>query len=162
MGALEDYCARERQRQLDWLIDYVRIPSISSSPEHAAEVRRCGEWTVAEMERIGLHNGQLLETGGHPVAYAEWLEAPNAPTVLIYGHYDVQPVDPLELWDSPPFEPRIENEIVFARGATDNKGQILAHILGIAETLREKGDVPVNLIVLVEGEEEIGSAHLEE
>ena len=110
---------------------------------------------------IGL-NAEVHPTARHPIVVARNEHRPGRRTVMIYGHYDVQPVDPLELWDSPPFEPRIEDGIVFARGSTDNKGQIFAHILGIEETLREKGELPVNLIVLIEGEEEIGSAHLED
>jgi acetylornithine deacetylase/succinyl-diaminopimelate desuccinylase-like protein len=158
---LEHYCQANRQRQLDWLIEYVRIPSISSSPEHKHEVRRCGEWTVREMERIGLSNGQLLETGGHPAAYAEWLEAPGAPTVVVYGHYDVQPVDPLELWDSPPFEPAIRDGELYGRGTVDDKGQVLMHWAAIEALLQTEGRLPVNLKFLVEGEEEIGSPNLD-
>ena len=158
---LEDYCQANRQRQLDWLIEYVRIPSISSSPEHKHEVRRCGEWTVREMERIGLRNGQLLETGGHPAAYAEWLEAPGAPTVVVYGHYDVQPVDPLELWESRPFEPAIRDGELYGRGTVDDKGQVLMHWAAIEALLQTEGRLPVNLKFLVEGEEEIGSPNLD-
>src|SRR3954447_21993 len=102
---LEDYCAQQRDAQLDWLREFVRIASISSSPDHRTEVRRCGEWAVAQMEAIGLEHGQVLETGGHPVAYADWLHAPGKPTIVVYGHYDVQPVDPIDLWETPPFEP---------------------------------------------------------
>jgi acetylornithine deacetylase/succinyl-diaminopimelate desuccinylase-like protein len=157
----EDFCRDARQRQLGWLIDYVRIPSISSSPEHAPEVRCCGEWTVREMERIGLRNGQLLETGGHPVAYAEWLEAPGAPTVLVYGHYDVQPVDPIELWESPPFEPAVRDGELYARGSVDDKGQVLMHWAAIEALFHTAGKLPVNLKFLVEGEEEVGSPNLD-
>src|SRR5579862_6852760 len=154
---LEEYCRAERQRQLEWLIDYVRIPSISSSPEHVDEVRRCGQWTVNEMERIGLEHGQLIETGGHPVAYADWLHATDAPTVVVYGHYDVQPVDPLELWESPPFDPSIRDGELYARGSVDDKGQVLMHWAAIEALMRTAGRLPVNLKFLVEGEEEIGS-----
>ena len=143
------------------LLEFLRFPSISTDPAHRADVARCADWLIAQLTASGL-KAALHPTAGHPIVIARNAHQPGRRTVMIYGHYDVQPVDPLELWDSPPFEPRIENDIVFARGATDNKGQILAHILGIAATLREKGDLPVNLIVLVEGEEEIGSAHLEE
>jgi acetylornithine deacetylase/succinyl-diaminopimelate desuccinylase-like protein len=159
--SLEEYCAAARQRHLEWLKHYVRIPSISSSPEHRAEVRRCGQWTVAEMERIGLTNGQLLETGGHPVAYAEWLRAPGAPTILVYGHYDVQPVDPLNLWDTPPFEPTEHDGELYGRGSVDDKGQVLMHWAAIEALLQTEGRLPVNLKFLVEGEEEIGSPNLD-
>ena len=143
------------------LLEFLRFPSISTDPAHRADVARCADWLVAQLTASGL-KATLHPTAGHPIVTARNVHLPGRRTVMIYGHYDVQPVDPLELWASPPFEPRIENDIVFARGSTDNKGQILAHILGIAATLREKGELPVNLIVLVEGEEEIGSAHLEE
>ena len=147
--------------EVETLLEFLRFPSISTDPARRADVARCADWLVAQLTASGL-SATLHPTAGHPIVIARNVHQPGRTTVMIYGHYDVQPVDPLELWDSPPFEPRIENGIVFARGATDNKGQILAHILGIAATLREKGKLPVNLIVLVEGEEEIGSAHLEE
>ncbi len=146
--------------EVETLLEFLRFPSISTDPAHRADVAHCADWLIAQLTASGL-KATLHPTAGHPIVLARNAHQPGRRTVMIYGHYDVQPVDPLELWDSPPFEPRIENDVVFARGSTDNKGQILAHILGIAETLREKGDVPVNLIVLVEGEEEIGSAHLE-
>ncbi len=121
----------------------------------------CATWLAGKLRAIGL-SAEVRPTAGHPIVLARNEHRPGRRTVMIYGHYDVQPVDPLELWDSPPFEPQIKDGIVFARGSTDNKGQIFAHILGLEETLREKGELPLNLIVLVEGEEEIGSAHLEE
>jgi acetylornithine deacetylase/succinyl-diaminopimelate desuccinylase-like protein len=140
---------------------FLSFPSISTDPERAGDVARCGNWLAEKMRGMGLAV-EVHPTAGHPIVLARNEHRPGRRTVMIYGHYDVQPVDPLELWESPPFEPRLENGIVFARGSTDNKGQIFAHILGLEETLREKGELPVNLIVLVEGEEEIGSAHLEE
>jgi acetylornithine deacetylase/succinyl-diaminopimelate desuccinylase-like protein len=158
---LEEYCQANRQRQLDWLIEYVRIPSISSSPEHAGEVRRCGEWSVLEMERIGLEHGQLLETGGHALAYADWLHAPGAPTVLIYGHHDVQPVDPVDQWESPPFEPAVRQGELYGRGSVDDKGQVLMHWAAIEALFATAGSLPVNVKFLVEGEEEIGSPNLD-
>jgi acetylornithine deacetylase/succinyl-diaminopimelate desuccinylase-like protein len=140
---------------------FLSFPSISTDPERAGDVARCGNWLADKLRGMGLAV-EVHPTAGHPIVVARNEHRPGRRTVMIYGHYDVQPVDPLELWESPPFEPRLENGIVFARGSTDNKGQIFAHILGLEETLREKGELPVNLIVLVEGEEEIGSAHLEE
>jgi acetylornithine deacetylase/succinyl-diaminopimelate desuccinylase-like protein len=139
--------------------EFLRFQSISTDPAHAPQVTACAEWLAAKFQRMGL-SAQVCPTGGHPVVVARNESRPDRRTVLIYGHYDVQPVDPLEEWATPPFEPRLENGVVFARGATDNKGQILAHILGVEQTLREKGDLPVNLIFLVEGEEESGSEHL--
>ena len=142
-------------------LHFLRFPSNSTDPERAGDVARCAAWLVDKLRAIGL-SAEAHPTARHPIVVARNEHRPGRRTVMIYGHYDVQPVDPVELWDSPPFEPRIVDGVVFARGATDNKGQIFAHILGIEETLREKGELPVNLIVLIEGEEEIGSANLEE
>jgi acetylornithine deacetylase/succinyl-diaminopimelate desuccinylase-like protein len=141
--------------------EFLRFPSISTDPERKGDVAACAAWLERKLTGMGLQT-RVIPTGGHPIVLAKNVHRPGRRTVMIYGHYDVQPVDPVELWASPPFEPRIEDGIVFARGAADNKGQIFAHIKGIEETLREKGDLPVNLVLLVEGEEEVGSAHLEE
>ena len=149
------------QRQLDEYLAYLRFPSVSTDPERKSDVAACADWIVEKLRAIGLAT-TLHPTAGHPIVVARNEHRPGRRTVMIYGHYDVQPVDPLGLWDSPPFEPRIANEYVFARGSADNKGQHFAHVLGIEETLREKGGLPVNLIFLIEGEEEIGSEHLEE
>lgn len=145
--------------QLAKLIDFLRFPSISTDRAYANNVKECAEWLTGLLREIGLE-AALHTTGGHPIVVARNAHKPGRRTVLIYGHYDVQPVDPLALWTHPPFEPHIENEIIFARGATDNKGQIMAHILGVQETLG-RGELPVNLIFLIEGEEECGSTHLE-
>ena len=145
---------------LEQLFEFLRFPSISTDLNYAAHVAECAEWLAEKFQRIGL-TAQAYPTAGHPVVVARNEPRPDRRTVLIYGHYDVQPVDPLELWTTPPFEPRVENGIIFGRGAADNKGQILAHILGVEATLREKGDLPVNVIFLVEGEEECGSDNLE-
>ena len=149
------------QRQLDEFFAYVRFPSVSTDPARKADVAACADWIVAKLRAIGLATA-LHPTAGHPIVIAKNEHRAGRRTVMIYGHYDVQPVDPLGLWDSPPFEPRVEKDYVFARGSADNKGQHFAHVLGIEETLREKGELPVNLIFLIEGEEEIGSEHLEE
>ena len=149
------------QRQLDEYLAYLRFPSVSTDPERKADVAACADWIVAKLRSIGLTT-TLHPTAGHPIVVAKNMHRAGRRTVMIYGHYDVQPVDPVELWESPPFEPRIANEYVFARGSADNKGQHFAHVLGVEETLREKGELPVNLIFLIEGEEEIGSEHLEE
>jgi len=142
------------------LVEFLKFPSVSTESSHAADVRACGQWIVEKMRAIGL-SADLHETARHPVVLARNEHKEGRPTVMIYGHYDVQPVDPVALWKNPPFEPRIEDGKIFARGATDNKGQILAHILGVGEAIAKHGDVPVNLIMLVEGEEEIGSPNLE-
>jgi acetylornithine deacetylase/succinyl-diaminopimelate desuccinylase-like protein len=142
------------------LTDWLRIPSISAAPEHAADVRRSAEWLADRFRRLGLPTVEIWETAGHPAVFAEWPAGrDDAPTVLVYGHYDVQPVDPLDLWDTPPFEPTIRGEHLYARGAIDDKGQLTFHLLGMRAHLAATGrDAPaVNLRFLVEGEEESGS-----
>lgn len=139
--------------------EFLRFQSISTDPQYKPQVTACAEWLERKFLRMGLI-ARVYPTGGHPVVVARNEPKPGRRTVLIYGHYDVQPVDPLDQWTTPPFEPRLENGVVFARGAADNKGQILAHILGVEKTLKEKSDLPVNIIFLIEGEEESGSEHL--
>lgn len=147
--------------QVAQLLDFLRFPSISTDRAHADDVSACGEWLFHKFKSIGLA-AEVHGTPGHPIVVARNLHRPGRRTVLIYGHYDVQPVDPLEGWSSPPFEPVIRDDVIYARGATDNKGQIFAHILGVEEALTRDGDLPVNVIFLVEGEEEIGSPNLAE
>ena len=144
---------------LEELASFLRFPSISTQPEHAPDLVSCAEWLREKLTAIGL-TATVYPTPGSPVVVSATPRDPAKRTVLIYGHYDVQPPDPLDGWTTPPFEPRIEEGRIYARGAADNKGQILAHILGVAETLREKGSLPVNVIFLIEGEEEIGSPNL--
>jgi len=143
---------------VDELLEFVRFPSVSAQSSHAPDMRACAEWLRARLTRAGL-DAQVVPTGGHPVVLAKSPHVAGKKTVLIYGHYDVQPPEPLELWETPPFDPQIRDGKVFGRGSTDNKGQILAHILGVEEALAE-GDLPVNVIFLIEGEEEVGSTHL--
>ena len=146
----------------DYLEDYysfLRFPSVSTDEKYASKVRECAQWLSKKLTTIGLES-RVVPTAGHPIVWARNEHKKNRPTVLLYGHYDVQPPDPLELWESPPFEPVLKNGYVFARGATDNKGQILSHVIGIQETLKKNGDVPVNLDLVVEGEEEVGSQNL--
>lgn len=156
----ESYLAENEARFLDELLAFLRIPSISSLPEHAAEVRRAGEWVVARMAAAGIEHIQTLETGGHPVVYGDWLHAPGKPTVMIYGHFDTQPVDPLHLWSRPPFEPTVVDGRVYARGASDDKGNMLVPILAVEAMLKGEGRLPVNLKFFFEGQEEIGSPQL--
>jgi acetylornithine deacetylase/succinyl-diaminopimelate desuccinylase-like protein len=144
---------------LEDLFSFLRFPSISTDSRHKKDVRACAGWLLAKLSSMGLA-AELLETPGHPVVLARNNHLAGRRTVLIYGHYDVQPVDPIDLWNSHPFEPEIRDGSIFARGASDNKGQMLAHVLGVEKTLRENTDLPVNLIFLFEGEEEIGSPHL--
>jgi len=156
-----DFIQTNRDRYITELKQYLAIPSISALPEHAGDVERCAEWSAAEMTRIGLQNVRLEKTPGNPVVYGEWLNAPGAPTILFYGHYDVQPVDPLELWESPPFEATIRDGEIFARGAADDKGQVFMHFKAIEAHLKQGGSLPVNLKVILEGEEEVGSVNLD-
>ena len=145
--------------ELEDLFAFLRFPSVSTDSRNAGDVRDCANWLVKKLTGMGLQT-TLHDTPGHPIVVAKNEHVEGRRTVLIYGHYDVQPVDPLELWETPPFEPVIREGKILARGATDNKGQMLAHILGVEKTLREKGELPVNLTFLFEGEEEIGSPSL--
>lgn len=150
-----------RQIYLDQLFELLRIPSISTLPEHKSDIQRAAEWIAADMSRAGLRNVQVMPTKGNPVVYGDWMDAgPQAPTVLVYGHYDVQPVDPLALWDSQPFDPQVRDGSIYARGASDDKGQMFLHIKA-AESVLAGGRIPVNVKMIFEGEEEIGSPSLE-
>lgn len=145
--------------QLTEFFDFLRFPSISTDSQHKSDVRACANFLLTKFTRMGL-KPELHETPGHPVLVARSEPKPDRPTVLIYGHYDVQPVDPVDEWATPPFEPTLKGDKIYCRGATDNKGQHFAHMLGVEETLKEHGDLPVNVIFLIEGEEEIGSPNL--
>lgn len=158
MQAIE-FARANRERYLAELKDLLAIPSISTLPQHQPDIQRAAEWLARQMTELGLQNVALLPTAGHPVVYGEWLGAPNKPTVLIYGHYDVQPVDPLDEWSAPPFEPTVRGENIFARGASDNKGQIFAALKAVEACARTDG-LPLNVKVLIEGEEEIGSPNI--
>jgi acetylornithine deacetylase/succinyl-diaminopimelate desuccinylase-like protein len=160
MSNWQEYLAENQDQYVDELLDFLRIPSISGLPENAPDVRRAGEWVMARCGAAGLENVEMMETGGHPVVYADWLHAPGRPTVLIYGHFDTQPVDPLDLWDNPPFEPTVIDGRVYARGASDDKGNMLVPILAIKALLKAEGALPVNVKCFFEGQEEIGSPTL--
>ena len=157
-----DFINLHRDRYVEELKGYLAIPSISALPQHQPDVRRCAEWTAQELERIGMQNVRLIETPGNPVVYADWLGAAGAPTMLFYGHYDVQPVDPLDLWTSPPFEATVRDGEIYARGSADDKGQIFMHIKAIEAWLKQTGSLPVNIKIFIEGEEEVGSKHLDQ
>src|SRR6202171_5991117 len=148
-----------RESYLEDFYSFLRFPSVSTDASFAGKVNECAQWLVKKLTSIGLET-QLVPTAGHPVVWARNKHQPGRRSVMIYGHYDVQPPDPLDLWESPPFEPVLKNGYVFARGATDNKGQILSHILGVQEALEQNGDLPANLHFVIEGEEEIGSGNL--
>lgn len=160
MEQIISYIDNNKERYLKELKQLLAIPSISTSPEYKAEVRRCAEWVANHLKSIGMARVKIFPTAGHPVVYAEWLNAPGKPTVLMYGHYDVQPVDPLELWTSPPFEATVRGDNLYARGSADDKGQIFIHFKSIEAYMNNIGSLPVNLKMLIEGEEEVGSKHL--
>ena len=161
MDNVIDYINVNRDRHLEELKALLAIPSISALPAHAPDVKRCADWCVEEMRRIGLQNVRLIETPGYPVVYGDWLGTPGAPTILFYGHYDVQPVDPLELWDSPPFEATVRDGEIYARGSADDKGQVFMHFKAVEAHLKRNGRLPVNIKFILEGEEEVGSVHLD-
>ena len=160
MAAYQTYLDTHKQRFLEELLEFLRIPSISALPERAEDVARAGDWVAQRLTAAGVENVEVLPTGGHPVVYGDWLHAPGKPTVMIYGHFDVQPVDPVELWTHPPFEPKIIGDRVYARGASDDKGNMLAPILAVEALLQGDGAAPVNLKFCFEGQEEIGSPQI--
>ena len=160
--ATDNYVRQNEARFLEELKDFLRIPSISTLPEHAKDTHRAAEFVAEKLKDAGLENIELIETDRHPLVYADWLHAPGRPTVLCYGHFDVQPPDPLELWETPPFEPSERNGNLYARGSADDKGQMYSHIKAV-ETLRAvNGTLPVNLKFLLEGEEEVGGISIAE
>ena len=160
-SALEAHLVATREGRYDSYLAFLRIPSISALPEHADDCRRAAHWLADALTQAGLEHVEVAETGGRPVVYADWLHAPGAPTVLVYGHYDVQPVDPLELWTSPPFEPVIVGDRLLARGAADDKGHVHAHLMAAAALLATRGALPINVKYVFEGEEESGSENLD-
>src|SRR6186997_1496392 len=162
MNNVIDFINTNRDRYVEELKAYLAIPSISALPQHAADVKRCAEWTADEMRRIGMQNVRLVETPGFPVVYGDWLGAEGAPTILFYGHYDVQPVDPVELWESPPFEATVRDGELYARGAADDKGQVFMHLKAIEAHMAKNGRLPINIRLILEGEEEVGSEHLDD
>ncbi|HXM03781.1 MAG TPA: M20/M25/M40 family metallo-hydrolase, partial [Chthoniobacterales bacterium] len=146
---------------IDDLLEFLRFPSVSADSKFKLDVEACAEWLTNRLRKAGLE-ARKIATPGQPVILAKSPHSPGKKTVLIYGHYDVQPADSLDLWETPPFEPTVRDGRIFARGATDNKGQILAHILGVEQALKEKGELPVNVTFVIEGEEETGSPTLDE
>jgi acetylornithine deacetylase/succinyl-diaminopimelate desuccinylase-like protein len=162
MNQVVDFINVNRDRYVDELKLYLAIPSISALPQHAADVRRAAEWTGEALKTAGLQNVRLIETPGNPVVYGDWLNAPGKPTILFYGHYDVQPVDPVELWTSPPFEATVRDGEIYARGSADDKGQVFMHIKAVEAHLKQTGSLPLNIKFFIEGEEEVGSVHLDD
>ncbi len=161
MTDAEKYCNDNYNRFIAELNEFLSIPSVSAVPEHLADVRHCAEWLASHVCNIGVPT-EVHDTNGHPIVYGEWLGAGDtAPTILFYGHYDVQPVDPLNLWTTPPFEPNIRDGNIYARGSTDDKGQVFLQIKALEAHLKTSGNLPVNVKLLIEGEEEVGSDNLE-
>ena len=160
MASWKTYLETNQDRYLEELLEFLSIASISSLQAHKADVQKAADWVAARLQTADLENVQILPTGGHPVVYGDWLHAPDKPTVMIYGHFDTQPVDPLELWSQPPFEPAVKEERVYARGASDDKGNMLAPILALEAVLSGEGKLPVNVKCFFEGQEEIGSPQL--
>uniref|UniRef100_A0A832I193 Dipeptidase n=1 Tax=Eiseniibacteriota bacterium TaxID=2212470 RepID=A0A832I193_UNCEI len=161
MDALTQYLEQHRDRFVEDLKAALRIPSVSARSEHKADCARCAQHLADHLRSLGMTRVEVVPTAGHPVVFAEWLGAPGRPTALLYGHYDVQPPDPLELWKSPPFEPEVRDGKLYARGAVDDKGQVYMHLKAIEAHMKVHGRLPINLKVVLEGEEETGSVHLE-
>jgi acetylornithine deacetylase/succinyl-diaminopimelate desuccinylase-like protein len=159
---LTAYLEDNAGRQIEELIDWLRIPSVSTQSEHCEDMVRAAHWLANHLEEIGLEHVKVKETDGHPLVYGEWLHAgEDYPTVLIYGHYDVQPVDPLDKWITPPFEPSVRGDNLFARGTTDDKGQLFALVKALEALLEVRGELPVNIKLIAEGDEESGASSLE-
>jgi acetylornithine deacetylase/succinyl-diaminopimelate desuccinylase-like protein len=161
MSGLVQQVRSRREEDLAQLLELLRIPSISTDPARAQDVRRAATWVRDRLLEAGCQKAELHETPGHPIVYGEWLGAPGRPTQLVYGHYDVQPVDPVDQWVIPPFEAVVRDGRIHARGASDDKGQFIVHVNALAAHLRQSGTCPVNVKFLIEGEEEIGSSNLE-
>jgi len=160
MVAWEAYLNEHRDQFINELLEFLRIPSISSLPDHRSDVQWAAEWLEARMKAAGIESVRIMPTGGHPVVYGDWIHTSGRPTVLIYGHFDTQPVDPLDLWDNPPFEPTIKDGRIYSRGASDDKGNLFIPIIVAEAMLKTGGGLPVNLKFLFEGQEEIGSPQL--
>ncbi len=161
MTQLETYITENENRFLEDLKSWLRIPSISTLPEHAGDIRAAAEYVADQLQRMDFERVRLIETQNHPLVYGEWLKATGKPTVLVYGHYDVQPVDPIELWDSPPFEPTVRGDNLYCRGACDDKGQTMLVLKALESLLEVHGTLPVNVRVLIEGEEEAGGESID-
>lgn len=161
MESVLSYIDANKERYLSELTELLAIPSVSSQKEHQGDMQRCAQWVADHMERIGLHNVKIFPTEGHPIVYGDWLGASGQPTVLVYGHYDVQSEEPVNLWTSPPYQATVRDGNLYARGASDDKGQMFIHLKAVEALLKNNGTLPVNLKIIVEGEEEVGGEHLE-
>jgi acetylornithine deacetylase/succinyl-diaminopimelate desuccinylase-like protein len=154
------FIKNNKDNYINELKEFLKIPSISTLPENKEDIVKCAQFVAGKLKQAGMSRVEIFKTEGHPIVYGEWLGAPGKPTVLVYGHYDVQPVDPIELWDSPPFEPVIKDGKIFARGATDDKGQVFMHIKSVEAFFKTEGSLPLNIKFIIEGEEEVGSTNL--
>lgn len=161
MNPFLDFIDSNKDRFLSELKDFIAIPSVSTNPENAGDIRKCAEWISGHLQNLGIEHVQVIPTEKHPIVYGDWLHAEGRPIILIYGHYDVQPVDPIELWTTPPFEATIRDGNLYARGSADDKGQVFIHFKAIESFFKNAGKLPVNIKLLIEGEEEIGSPNLE-
>lgn len=162
LQALNSYFETKREEHLIELKEFLRIPSVSALSDHKADMQTAATWLADSLTKAGLENVSIDKTKGHPVVYADWLHAEGKPTILVYGHYDVQPVDPLNLWESEPFDPQVRDNKLYARGASDDKGQVYMHVKAIEALFKTEGSLPVNVKFCIEGEEEIGSPNLPE
>lgn len=158
--ATDTFVTENRPRLLEELKDFLRIPSISTLPEHKEDIKRAAQYVADRLKQAGIENVEIIPTAGNPLVYGDWLHAPGKPTVLCYGHYDVQPPDPLDLWQTPPFEPSIRDGNIYARGSADDKGQMYMHIKAVEALNAVNGTLPVNLRFLIEGEEEVGGVSI--
>src|SRR5216684_3080449 len=158
--AINTFVEQNQNRFLEELKDFLHIPSISTLPEHKPDVEKAAQFVADSLKRVGIENVELIPTAGNPLVYGDWLHAPGKPTVLCYGHYDVQPPDPLELWKTPPFEPSVRDGNIYARGSADDKGQMYMHIKAVEALKAVNGTLPINVKFLIEGEEEVGGASI--
>src|SRR5579864_3104348 len=156
-----NYYQEHQSEFVEGLRAFLRIPSVSTLPEHKSDIQRAAQFVRNELQAAGMTSAELIEGKGNPLVYAEWLGAPGKPTLLLYGHYDVQPPDPLDEWKSPPFEPAIRNDNIYARGSADDKGQTYILIKAVEGLLKQHRKLPINVKFLVEGEEEVGGEHIE-
>ena len=151
-----NYARTHRARFVDELKTFLRFPTVSSQPKHANDLKKCAHWLANHLRRIGLAEVRIIPTGGHPIVYAAWRRLPGRPTLIIYGHYDVQAPEPLQEWRSPPFDPQIRGDYLYGRGACDDKGQAFAHVKALESYLKTEDSLPVNVKCIFEGEEELG------
>ena len=162
MQELQTYLKQNKEKQLNELKQLLAIPSISAQSEHKKDIQTAANWLAVHLKKIGMEHVKIVKTKGHPVVYADWLKAKDKSTVLVYGHYDVQSPDPLEQWKSPPFIAEVRKGNLYGRGTADDKGQFFAHLKSIEAILQTQGSLPVNVKIMLEGEEELGSVHLAE